>query len=181
MKPRKKFNVNKLNLFLDIAIALIFVVEMEVHFTGVHYHELLGLMLAAIFAVHVTLHWQWVVGVTKQIFRNLFSVNKTRLKYILNLILFLDMAVCVVTGILISRTLGLNFTFAQQITHSVHTTTADLSLIIVGVHIATSWEWIVLNAKKYLFNFAFLHKQSRSGNRSEDMEEPINVEVPMSR
>jgi Domain of unknown function (DUF4405) len=181
MQIGKKFTTNKLNLFLDMALVLIFVVEMEVHFTGVHYHELLGLMISAVLAVHITLHWQWVVGVVKELFRKLFSVNKTRLKYTLNLILFIDIAVCIVTGILISRTLGLNFTFSQQISHGLHTLSAQLSLILVGLHIATSWEWIAFNTKKYLFNFAFLQKQAISGNHLKDKEESIEVKVPTSR
>ena len=184
LKPKKKFNINKLNLFLDMAIVLIFVTEMEVHFTGVHYHELLGLTIAAIFAVHITLHWSWVVGVTKQVFRHLFSANSTRFKYVLNLALLIDMAVCIVTGIMISRTLGLNFAFSQQIaslSHSVHTFTADLSLLIVGLHIAVSWEWIVTNAKKYLFDFAFIRKQSRSDDHPKEREEPIDIQIPVSQ
>lgn len=184
MKTRKKLNINKLNLFLDMALVLIFVVEMEVHFTGVHFHELLGLFITAVIAVHLTLHWPWVVGVTKQFFHKLFSANKARLKYLLNLTLFLDMTVCIVTGILISRTLGLNFPFAQQagmLFHSVHTLTANLSLILVGLHIASSWEWIALNARKYLFNFAFLQKQSTSGDHPTDMEGSIEAKIPVSR
>ena len=184
MKTRKKLNINRLNLFLDMALVLIFVVEMEEHFTGLRYHELLGLFITAVLAVHITLHWQWVVGMTKQFFHKLFSANKARLKYLLNLALFIDMAVCIVTGILISRTLGLNFTFAQQIGmvgHSLHILTADLSLILVGLHIASSWEWIALNAKKYLFNFAFLQKQSISGDHPKDMEGSIDAKIPVSR
>jgi hypothetical protein len=181
MQSKKKLNLNKVNLFLDMAIVLIFVVEMEEHFTGLHYHELLGLMITAIFVVHVTLHWRWVVGVTKQFFHKLFSINKARLKYGLNLVLLIDMATCIVTGILISRTLGLNFAFAQQINqvgHSLHILTAQLSLLIVGLHVASSWEWIVLNAKKYLLGFAF-HKQA--DNHPDEMDRSMNVKIPVSR
>jgi hypothetical protein len=184
VKTRKKFNINKLNLFLDMALALIFVVEMEEHFTGLHFHELLGLFITAVFVAHITLHWRWVAGVTKQFFHNLFSVNKARLKYMLNLILFIDMATCIVTGILISRTLGLNFAFAQQIGmvgHSLHILTAQLALILVGLHIASSWEWLALNMKKYLFNFSFLQKQLTSDDHAKDIEGSIDTKIPVSR
>jgi hypothetical protein len=183
MQTRKKFNINKLNLFLEMALVLIFVVEMAEHFTGTHFHELLGLFITAVLVVHIALHWSWIVGVTKQFFHKLFAANKARFKYMLNLILFIDMAVCIVSGILISRTLGLNFTFAQQIGmvgHTVHVLSAQLVFILVGLHIASSWEWLALNMRKYVFNFSFLQKRSISGDHPQDMGESIDAKIPVS-
>jgi hypothetical protein len=182
MQNKKKVNLNKINLFLDIAIVLLFVVQMEEPFVGLYNHERLGLMLGAVFAVHITLHWRWVVGVTKQFFQNLFPINKARLKYALNLILLIDMAVCIISGILISRTLGLNLVSEQQfnLIGLLHVLTARLSLLIVGLHIASSWEWVVVNAKKYLPNFAF-HKQANTDNHPNTVDKSINVKIPVSR
>jgi hypothetical protein len=182
MQNRKKVHLNKINLFLDLAIVLLFVVQMEEPFVGLRNHELLGLMLGAVFTVHITLHWRWVVGVTKQFFQKLFPLNKARLKYGLNLILLIDMAVCIISGILISRTLGLNLTSDQlfyQIGY-IHVATARLSLLIVGLHIASSWEWIVTNAKKCLPSFA-VHKQAKADNRSHELDRSIDVKIPVSR
>ncbi len=182
MQNRKKVNLNKINLFLDMAMVLLFVVQMEEPFVGLRNHELLGLMLSAVFAVHITLHWRWVVGVTKQFFHQLFPINKARLKYALNLILLSDMAICIISGILISRTLGLNLTSGQlfYLTGYLHVATARLSLLIVGLHIASSWEWVVMNAKKCLPSFAF-HKQAKADNRSHELDRPIDVKIPVTR
>jgi hypothetical protein len=182
MQNRKKVNLNKINLFLDIVIVLLFVVQMEEPFVGLRNHELLGLMLSAVFAVHITLHWRWVVGVTKQFFQKLFPINKARLKYALNLILLIDMTVCIISGILISRTLGLNLTSDQQFYQIgyLHVATARLSLLIVGLHIASSWEWIVMNAKNSLPGFAF-HKRANASNPLNKVDRSMDVKIPVSR
>ncbi|MCC7452041.1 MAG: hypothetical protein IT324_31840 [Anaerolineae bacterium] len=101
MITKWKINPTKVNLFLDPAIALAFVVELEEHFTGIRIHELLGLAFGAAFIVHIVLHWRWIVGVTRHFFKRLF--HESRLNYVLNIALFIDMLVATVTGILIAH------------------------------------------------------------------------------
>ncbi len=144
---------NKLNLFLDLGLALTFAVVMEERFTGIHIHELLGLAIAVALVTHILLHWRWVVDVTRRFFHNLFQ--DSRLNYVLNMALFIDIAVVIVTGILISRTLGLKLgigvenEFPLQLLHIL---SSHLSLVIVGLHVALHWKWIVTHSQKYLFN-----------------------------
>ncbi len=140
---------NKLNLFLDLTIALVFVVEMEEHFTGLRIHELLGLAFGAGILVHLTLHWRWIVNITLRFFHKVF--HESRLNYILNLALFADMLVVIVTGVLISRTLGLNFGGESRQLEQLHILSSQLSLIIVGLHVGLHWKWILAHSKKYLF------------------------------
>jgi len=149
---KRKVNTNKLNLFLDLAIALAFVVELEMHFTGIRIHELLGLAFGTALIVHIVLHWRWIVSITRHFFQKLF--HESRLNYVLNLAVFIDLLTTAVTGVLISRTLGLGITLdaatrmnAQQI----HILASQLTLVLVGLHMAMHWKWIATNAKKYLF------------------------------
>ena len=147
-----KFNTTKLNLFLDIGLALAFVVELQEHFTGLRNHELIGVGLGIAMLIHIVLHWKWVWNITKTFFRNLFY--SSRLSYILNTALLIDMAVITVTGILISRTLGLNLGVtqsAQMTFKSLHVLASNFSLLLVGTHVAIHWKWILSNSKKYLF------------------------------
>ena len=148
----------KLNLFLDLTIALAFVVEMEEHFTGLRIHELLGLAFGAAIVVHLALHWKWIVNVTWRFFQNLF--HESRLNYVLNLALFVDMLVVIVTGILISRTLGLNFGQGARSIEQIHILSSELSLIIVGLHLALHWKWILAHSQKYLFKLPWQKKQT---------------------
>lgn len=149
----RKINPNKLNLFLDMGIALAFVVEMQERFTGLRNHELLGVALGLILIVHIVLHWRWVVSITRHFFQNLW--HDSRFNYVLNLALFADMALLIVTGLLISRSLGLNLGLDRQAQGSwqrLHILSSEMALIIVALHVAVHWKWIIAHSRKYLFN-----------------------------
>lgn len=149
---KRKINTTKLNLFLDLAIALAFVVELEEHFTGLHIHELLGLAFGTALIVHIVLHWRWIVSITRQFFKRLF--HESRLNYVLNLAVFIDLLTTAVTGVLISRTLGLGITLdtaTRMTAQQLHIFASQLTLILVGLHVAMHWKWIATHAMKYLF------------------------------
>jgi len=122
-------NPTKLNLFIDIVMALAFVTVMELRFTGLQIHELLGLAIAVAFLTHIILHWRWVVSVTLRFFKQLF--HESRLNYVLNLALFADLLLATVSGIVISRTLGLNFgSFERALPwERLHSLSADPALL----------------------------------------------------
>ena len=151
--PRKIIRIGKtrLNLYLDLLLVLAFVVDMEEHFTGLQIHELLGVFIGAAIIIHLILHWNWILNVTRTFFKKL--VHESRLNYLLNIALFADVATMIVTGILISRTLGLDLSAVQESSRTLeqlHRLTADLSLLIVALHVALHWKWIVTHASKYL-------------------------------
>ena len=147
MIAKLRRNPNKLNLYLDLALVLAFTIEMEEHFTGLHNHELLGLALGIALVIHVILHWDWVVSITKRFFSKMF--HESRLNYILNVALFVDIAIVIVTGILISRTIGLQLPHWNAL-EPIHFLTSYLSLVIVALHVALHWKWIITHAQKYL-------------------------------
>ncbi len=152
----RKLNRTKLNLFLDIGLALAYVVERDRDFTGTHNHELLGLALGAALLLHIVMHWQWIVSLSKTFLHKL--IHESRANYLLALLLLVNMLVTVATGILISETLGLNLAVRELAgisVKSLHTVSADLSLLLVALHVAMHWKWIGTNAKKYLFSVKF--------------------------
>ncbi|MFN8376458.1 MAG: DUF4405 domain-containing protein [Anaerolineae bacterium] len=155
-------NPSKLNLFVDLVMALAFVTVMELRFTGLQIHELLGLAIAVAFLTHIILHWRWVVSVTLRFFKQLF--HESRLNYVLNLALFVDLFIATLSGIVISRTLGLDFgSFERALPwERLHTLTADFSLMLVALHVALHWKWIVSHSKKYLFNFHLPRPKARN-------------------
>ncbi len=161
----RSINSNKLNFILDSALALAFVVEMETRFTGLHYHEVLGVIIAAAFITHLLLHWRWVMGVTKQFIHVPFRLHEARFKYLLNLAVLIVLAVAIITGIMISSTLGFTLPLDPHIYNDAlyaHIGSSELSLLLIGLHIAVDWKWIVANTKKSLLNDGFLRTKPSS-------------------
>ena len=150
----KKNGRSKRDLFLDIGLAVLFVIMMEVYFTGIPLHEWLGLLFAGLFTVHIIWHWRWIVSITKTFFKKV--LHESRLNYVLNAALLADMALLTVSGIAISHSLGFELglrsgTFLTW--ETLHAFTAQLSLILTALHIALHWRWIIANTRKYLFSW----------------------------
>lgn len=149
-----KLNKIKINVYLDVLLTIIFIVEMEEHFTGLPIHEWLGVFFAGAFLVHILLHWDWVVNLTRKFFQN--WLHETRLNYILNALLLGALFIVTITGILMSRTLGLSITLATELEapiHMLHLVGSELVLILVALHVAMHWKWIQTNAAKYLLGW----------------------------
>jgi hypothetical protein len=154
VKPKPKKNGRtKRDLILDIGLAILFVIMMEVYFTGIPLHEWLGLLFAALFTVHIIWHWRWIVSITKTFFKKV--LHESRLNYVLNTALLADMALLTVSGIVISHSLGFQLSLSSSaflIWQTIHALTAQLSLILIALHIGLHWRWILTNTRKYLFS-----------------------------
>lgn len=155
VKPTKKrFSLSETlrNFWIDIALLIAFVVDMNIRFTSLSVHEWLGVALGIVLIYHLLLHWDWVQTITKRIVSKLPAVERVR--YLLDLILFVDMIVVIATGIWISevvlRQLGLQAT-PSFFWRRLHSITADLSVWIVAMHIGLSWTWIVNAFKRYIW------------------------------
>lgn len=159
-KKKKSLNKIKINVFLDLLLALIFIVEMEEHFTGLPLHEVLGLIFGAAFIIHIILHLDWIVSITRGFFKQI--IHESRFNYVLNLALLIDMLVATVSGVLISRTLGLSISDVDHSWEQIHKLSAEFSLILVALHVAMHWKWIANNGSKYLFGWTSLLKQAKA-------------------
>lgn len=141
---RKPSNPHHTNLLVDVLMFAAFLVAMDVNFTGVSIHEILCLSFAATLILHMLLHWNWIAQVTRRMFGKL--ALQARINYILNFLLFVDMVVITFTGIMISKTvvpaLGIEIAHSR-VWRVLHSTSADLSLVILGLHIALHWKWIL--------------------------------------
>jgi hypothetical protein len=143
----------KTNLYVDIAILVGFLVAYEPALTGVAVHEWLSLAFASAVILHLLLHWDWVVQVTLKFFRKLFHTS--RLNYVLNLALLIDFVMIMLSGLLISRSvlpaLGLQVA-SNPAWRFLHSSAADFSLLLLGLHLALHWKWILSTTKRYLFS-----------------------------
>jgi hypothetical protein len=100
--------------------------------------------------LHLTLHWDWVVRTTRKLFAR---GGRDRGIWLLNLALLVVMTLCVLSGVLISQValyqLGISVHPGPFWTN-VHDTTSKLTLILVSVHVAVRWRWIVSVGRRLL-------------------------------
>ncbi len=134
----------KIDFWLDLALLISFVVDYSFSFTGLTVHEWTGVGLGASLLVHVTLHWDWVLRTTKKLFTT--PAGREKLRWVVDLLLLGAMSLCVLSGIMISRSamsaLGWE-TNRDGFWTGLHTTAADICVALVGVHVALSWRWVL--------------------------------------
>jgi len=141
----------KTNLTLDITIFAAFLAVANPSLTGMTVHEWLALAFAAAIITHLLFHWNWLVTVTKQFFKKLF--HQSRLNYVVDATFFISMTAAMLSGLLISKsvmsTLGIQLN-ASHGWESIHRLAADTSLVMLGLHFALHFKWVVTHLKPYL-------------------------------
>lgn len=85
---------------------------------------------------------------------NLFTKKvslKTKIGYIVDVLLLADMLYIIVSGILISKVIFPNLNPGNNmIFKSTHISTAYAALLLVGIHLGLHWDW-VMNTFKRIF------------------------------
>ena len=142
----------KIKLVIDIVIFIIFLIAIEPHSSGIAVHEWLTTSALAALVVHLLLSWDWIVNITRRFVGKVNGIS--RLNYILNLLLFIDGTVIMLSGFMISESLlpymGIQLPrgFAWR---SIHDLSANIFLLLLGAHTALHWSWIVDAFKRYIF------------------------------
>jgi Domain of unknown function (DUF4405) len=133
----------RLDFWLDALLLVAYTLAYSLGFTGIATHEWLGIGLGVVLLVHLTLHWDWVIRTTRNL---LTRGGRGRFIWLVNLMLLLSMTLCIASGILISEValpeLGITLR-ASSFWRQMHDTTATLTLILVSIHAALDWRWIV--------------------------------------
>lgn len=151
-KTRKKMSSTKLKLYVDIFLFIGFVLVNIPQATGIPIHEWASFLFIVPLMVHILLDWKWVVSVTKRMFGKL--PGEVRFNHIWDLIIFIMMVLALFTGTIISEAalpaLGIHITI-DPFWSAMHDLSANLLMIMIGVHLAMHWGWIVSASKRYLF------------------------------
>lgn len=147
----KKLSRPGVNLAIDITIFAAFLVSTAPRFTGMAIHEWLGMAFGAAIVAHLLLHWQWIVGTTQRLLRN--ASRRARINYLLNALLFMAFTLIIFSGLMISEValplFGLHMP-DDRIWSWLHRTAADLSVFLIGLHVALHWQWIVSVFTRYV-------------------------------
>ena len=139
----------RLDFWLDALLFVAYTLAYSLGFTGIAVHEWLGIGLGVVLLVHLTLHWDWVIRTTRKL---LLPGGRERFIWLVNLLLLVSMTLCIASGILISEValpeLGITLR-ASSFWRNVHDTTATVTLILVPIHAALRWRWIVGMARRF--------------------------------
>jgi hypothetical protein len=150
MERQSTKSSSRIAKYLVDALAFIgFLLAMDPWTTGIALHEWMSIAFGGTVIVHLLLSWRWIVAVTCRFFSRLPA--RTRLNYILNLLLFIDGTIIGFSGLLISEEvlplIGITVPH-MPIWRGWHSLTADLALLLLGLHVALHWSWIVTTTKR---------------------------------
>lgn len=142
---------NRNKLLVDLGAFIAFLISMNPRSSGTTVHEWLAISLGGVIIVHLLLNWNWIAEISSRFFRR--AGGNSRLNYILNWLMFIDGVLIMLSGIMISRsvmpffgiTMPANFAW-----RGLHDTSANLFLVVLGLHLALHWSWIKNTIKRLL-------------------------------
>jgi len=166
----RKSNRTKTNLLIDIAAFIAFLIAFAPYSTGIPVHEWLGIAVGGVVVVHLLLHWDWIVKTIRKSFGKM--TLRKRINFILDVLLFIDTAVIIFTGLMISEVampaLGFALPFFP-IYITMHSLSANLAILIIGLHVALHWKWIVKTIQRFLI--APLQKKTKAHPAAQKSQE----------
>lgn len=133
----------------DTALLIAFCAVQSVRLGGIAFHEWLGIALIAVFVAHLLLSWNWISAQTSYLVRR---VPRERIGYLLNFALFVITVIVIFTGMMISEAalpaLGIKMQF-NAYWRQLHALSSNLMTLLVGLHVALNWDWIVKTIRQY--------------------------------
>ena len=152
-QPKRGWSETLKNYWLDFALLIMFIVDMNTAFTGITLHEWLGVIFGVALIYHLLLHWKWITSVSTRLFSPKLPTMQ-RVRYALNWLLFIAMVVVVASGLFISEAFlpffGFEFENGRRF-FQLHHVSSELTVLLIALHLAFDLKWIVENTKKYMF------------------------------
>ena len=134
----------RVDYVLDSALLIAFTLDYSFQLTGLTIHEWIGFGLAFAFVAHVVLHWEWVLRTSKRLMRG--RKGRESIRWIVDLLLLLTMTMCIFSGLVVSHHTLPAFGIATNrngFWTGLHTTSADVVMVLVALHVGLSWRWIL--------------------------------------
>ncbi len=131
------------NFWIDIATFIGFMIAMEPRSTGLSIHEWFTVAAVGTLIVHFVLHWDWFIRLTSHFLVKLF--HSSRLNYLIAVAIFIGFTAIMVSGLMISEHFmpSLGFHAAGRFAwRRIHDLAANLTFLLVAVHVALRWEWV---------------------------------------
>lgn len=134
---------NYFKLFVDLFMGVLFVLLMNLNFTGLVFHEIVGTFIFVVFVTHIILNMNWIKAVGKRLTSDKIRTRE-KVKFFLSVAIFLSVITMGITGILISKCLFTSITINNsRIVYPIHKGAAMVSLSLLCVHIGVHLDYLI--------------------------------------
>lgn len=160
-KVIKQMVKNRIKIVIDIAMSILMICLMNINFTGMQLHEILGIVIFIMFMLHKALNFKWI----KSIGYNLCNKKvkkRNKILFIFDIALFLLVIGIIITGILISNYVFINvFIGSRGIIKKIHRFLSWWSIVLISIHIGFHLKSVIAYIKSK-FNISNANKKSIS-------------------
>ncbi len=136
----------KMNWIVDAVLFIGFLITFFLDWTGLFWHQWLGIFIGALAVYHLLIHWNWVIAVSKRLLGK--TSQQSRQYYLLDWIILLSFLVIGLSGLWISTWLDLDLN-NYLLFKDLHVYSSITSLVLILLKIAAHWRWIVKTARTY--------------------------------
>jgi preprotein translocase subunit SecY len=138
-------------------------------------HTWSGILMMIIVAVHLSLHWQWVVSMTRRMVKDIFgkgaSMNsRGRFNLWTNIIVAISFLVTALSGVYFLFFPGgrdasnPQLLFKHQVWDLLHTWGAVILILAAVVHFVIHWNWVVKVSRNLLSRLFYPASQPHASN-----------------
>lgn len=135
----RKTNKTTIRFWQDLLTFLLLIATVLTAYFDTTLHKWLSAGMSIAILVHLILHWQWLVAMSKRLLKKM--PIQLRLKLILDLALLVVFLLLTFSGIIVA------LIYAPNVT-AVHNVCFYLFIGLTGTHLALNWQWIVRISRK---------------------------------
>ncbi|TWU43465.1 hypothetical protein Q31b_25060 [Novipirellula aureliae] len=148
---KRKASGTQLRVWLDLCMFIGMVLVLAPQATGIAIHEWASFLIIIPLFLHLIFAWKWIVSITRRFLTRI--PGDVRFNYLLDWLLFFLFVTATFTGVVISEAalpaLGIHLTI-DPFWSALHDISANLLMLVIGVHLAMHWKWIVTNFRRYV-------------------------------
>lgn len=135
-------------ILIDILMTILFICLTKIKITGMHMHEVVGIIVTLLVIIHLALNFSWVKAITVKIFDKNLNY-KIKITYWINVLLVILACIVFISGILVSVTIFTNISTANRGTWAfIHRKAALAIFILIIIHALLNIKMIKSHCKK---------------------------------
>ncbi len=140
------FSKTQINFWLDAALLVILMLTFGSGETGGEIHQWLGIAMLAGVALHLILHWKWIVALIRCYSQEM--PRPVRHNFWIDVLIAATLVLTIASGLVIALAFPPNST--PIILVELHHNCAALFILSAMTHLALHWKWIRHATKRYV-------------------------------